>query len=348
VVVVVSIVAVLAVGLVLRWQWNRMVARADRERALELAGQGRFADALPLLLNALENNRDDREVVRALALAHLAGGGVSLEAETYLNRWCALDPNSLAAHKLRMELSARLFHRDQALADGLRVLELSPDNDEVRRAVVWMLMAVGRLDDARRECTRGLQSHPGDPEYRLIQARLAYLRGDIPEAVALLDGLLAQVPNNPGAALFRATLHLEANQPEQAIPLLRVAVSSEPDPNERQSARYQLSQALNRLGRTEEADAMLGEFQRIKNAERLATDAEQQPNDLEIQTKAAEGLLAVGEDRRGVQLLQGVVRRAPQHPAANRALADYYERHGQTEAAARHRRWAPPGKDSSP
>jgi hypothetical protein len=48
--------------------------------------------------------------------------------------------------------------------------------------------------------------------------------------------------------------------------------------------------------------------------------------------------LQIGQDDEGLGWLKGVLRDAPHHPVASRALADYYARAGKQGAEARMRR----------
>src|SRR5262249_47558110 len=118
---------------------RRLSIRAERQDGLRLARAGRFAEAEPLLQRALERNSGGVQVLSALALGKLG----EPDAEDYLSRWCELCPAEARPFRLRMDLrhrtgrgaragAERLRLLGQALGDGQRVLELEPDNDEVR------------------------------------------------------------------------------------------------------------------------------------------------------------------------------------------------------------------------
>ncbi len=149
-------VAVLAAvaAAVLGWRWQRAAAR--RDEGLALAKAGRFAQAEPLLREALERDRDDLAVAVALATGKV-GGDDPATAEEYLTRWCELRPQDAKPFRMRMELRTRMARgqwgtadrlrlAEQAADDGRRVLELDPGDDEARRELAWLLVQVGRFD----------------------------------------------------------------------------------------------------------------------------------------------------------------------------------------------------------
>src|SRR5262245_11663381 len=82
--------AALAGGLFLAHRWVQ--PWLDRRQGLDLAREGRFAEAEPRLQRTLLRQPDDLEVVKALALGQL-GANQLAEAEVSLGRWCDLHPN---------------------------------------------------------------------------------------------------------------------------------------------------------------------------------------------------------------------------------------------------------------
>lgn len=335
----VLLVAILAAGGFLLWQWRRIERQADRMTALTLAEQGHFAQAEPLLVQALAHDSTDLPVVKALATGRLAQDA---DAEPFLARWIELDPHDALPYRLRMEMWARLFKRKAALADGLRVLALEPANDRVRRNVAWMLLAVGRLDEAEREARIGLQHLPSDADFPHILAEVLHVKGQPAQAAAVLDQLLAQHPGHTPGLLLRGRLYRDMKQPEQALPLLRRVIAESADSKDRQAARYHLAQALSRCGKPEEAEAVLREFRRVQEAERLFSDSEQQPDNHELHLRAAQELIATGEPDKAVKLLTGLLQRVPDYQPAHQLLARYYESQGQPALAAPHRRASQP------
>src|SRR5205823_7878795 len=179
-----------------------------------------------------ERNPNDLEVIRILARGHHTAEQLA-EAEPYLTRWCELRPGDAEPYRLRMDVRHKLgglqaatnaekqSRLEEALADGRRALELEPDNDPLAQEVIWLYLSSGRFEEAQRECQRRLQRQPGHPWLLYLLAKAYHGQGANGEAQKILDPIVRDQPRFADALLLRAILYREANQPEQAIPLLR-------------------------------------------------------------------------------------------------------------------------------
>jgi predicted Zn-dependent protease len=326
--------------------WLPYRARQGRAEALRAAQLGRFRDAEPLLRRALERNPDDLDLVKALALG-LLGTEQLAEAEPYVSRWCVLRPDDAEPFKQRMDLKHRRARAastgadkqqlmEEALADGRRALELDPGNDAVAQEVIWLLIQVGRFEEADSLCRGCLRRKPGDPWLTYLLATIDHGRGAAAEAQALLDNLLRQHPGFARGLLLRAVLHNEAGEPDKAIPLLRQVISL--DRLYERQARYQLSLALARTGQTEEARRVMAELQK-DNLDGLLTSPHN-PDAPGVKLQRAEALLAAGQEKEALRLLEALLEQDPGFAPAHALLASYYEKQGQPERAAEHRRRA--------
>ncbi len=313
------------------WRW--LQGRLERREALHLAQQGRFADAEPLLRRVLERQGDDLAVVKALALGQLKANQLT-DAELALGLWCALRPNEAEPFRRRMDLRVRLKWLPQALADAQRVLELEPDQDTLRRQVAQWLKTTGRLAEAEQECRRCLERQPRDPDLLYLLAEIRQGQGRKAEAAAILDPLLRNHPRFTAARLGRAILHYDANQPAQAIPLLRQVMAQ--DPALQQVAQYYLSLALDRTGQMGEAQRLLGDQQGRSILDLLAGHGQQV--DLGLQARLAESLLGVGKTEDAFRLLEKILEQDPNLAAAQQLLATPGAKQGQATRTAEPRR----------
>jgi predicted Zn-dependent protease len=342
-----TLLAVVALGAVGGYSlWSSYQARQERAEGLQAAHLGHFGEAEPLLRRAWQRNPDDLDVIKALGLG-LLGTGQLAEAEPYLNRWCALSPHEAEPFKYRMDLrhrqaGAASVAADQqrlmevALADGQRVLELDPEDDSVAQEVVWLRLRVGRFEEADQLCRRCLRRQPNDPWLMYLLARIGHARGTPGEAQTLLDALLKRHPRFTRGLLLRALMHNEAGEPDQAIPLLRQVLTL--DRTYQQEARYQLSLALARTGKAEEARQVMVEVQK-DNLDGLLASANV-PDTPTVKLQVAEAHLATGRDEEALRLLSAILKQDPGFAPAHRLLAAYYERQDQPERAAEHRRRA--------
>lgn len=320
-------------------EWRNAAAQGRRRAALALVRADRFADAAPLLQEALRRNPRDREVLQALALGHVTSNQPA-EAEAALTRWGEAEPRNPKPLLLRMDLWNRLGRREAALADGLRLLELQPENDTIERGVVALLMAAGRLDEAERQARVGVEKRASDVEGRLQLARIHHLRGQRQAAAVVVDTILTRQPDYAPAVLLKGILTREAGRPHQAIEPLQQALARIPPGKDQQAARYHLALALTDCGRADEAQPILTQFRRHEEADRLRSDADLLPDQQDLQFRAAAALLETGRPESAVDLLRRLIDRRPDCKPAHRMLADHYHRQGQTDLAERHHRLA--------
>jgi tetratricopeptide (TPR) repeat protein len=327
--------AVVISGVVIWWATH---PGRERVEGLRAARDGDFARAEPLLMQALERNPADAEVVESLARGHLAAADP--RAAVHLAHWAKLRPDQPEPVRLRMEFCRKHKQREEAFADGKRLLDFEPDNQQLRRTVMNLAFSVGRFEEAEPLCRECIRRQPGDTGLLVMLAEIRRARGDLPGAAAVLDPILKDQPKLASALLLRATIHEEFGEPAKAVPLLREVMAS--DPRRRATAVYRLSLALERAGRPDEARAALTELRRIQDVDTYAEAIRTQPDNLDLRVRLAESLLAEGDTQDGLNLLSGALALDPRFRPAHRALAAHYEKQGQPDRAAEHRRLAGP------
>jgi tetratricopeptide (TPR) repeat protein len=329
---------------VLGWRWQR--AQFDRTDGLRLAQDGKAADAEPLLLAALARDGDDVEILAALARLKRKGPDPA-SALPLLTRWCELRSADAEPFRLRMDLrhriargrwsaADRLRDTEQAAADGRRVLELEPTDDAVRREVVWLLLQVGRYEEAERECRVCLRRAPEDGWLHYLLARSLHGQSRRAEAGQALDPVVRSQPRFADALLLRARLYAEADRPELAIPLLRQALALDTCP--RRECLYQLGLALAATGERDEADRVMAEVNLLTLKGSMTADAAPETESMRVQI--AEAMLGMGRLAEAKEQLDRVLAESPDFAPAHRVLALYFDRSGKPDEAAHHRRLA--------
>jgi predicted Zn-dependent protease len=324
---------VLAVGGVLGW---RLWLAHQRQRALDQAREGDFEAAAPALHRALERSPDDVPILEELVRGHLKTDD-KVAALPLLDRWCRLRPEDAEPFRLRMQ-ALRQTKPAGALADGLHLLQRNPQDVGLRLRVAGLHFATGDFALAEKECRDVLRREPGRTAATRLLAETLKARGQRDEAARLLDNLLRKHPGDTAAMLGRAVLHLDTGQPQRAIPLLEQVLQL--DPRRQRTGRYQLALAYERAGRPADARRVLGELQAMQEAEVLNDALRSQPNNPDVQLRAARALLAGRHVGAALDLIGKVLERRPADPEAHRLLATYYDSIGQTERAAEHRRRA--------
>lgn len=153
---------------------NPMDARVLALLALLRADDERFEDSRDLAKRAIAVDPDHLRAHLILGKAEIALGDEEAgEAEMVLHR------------RLLLLNSAKLLHRDPPLADWERAAALAHYHQ-----------LVGRFDLAAEEITRSHQLLPNNPAARVIESRIHVAQGDEVEAFVLLEGVVAELPEN--------------------------------------------------------------------------------------------------------------------------------------------------------
>jgi Flp pilus assembly protein TadD len=313
----------LAVLVVLMIVGSRMLDRwSVRAQALRLAQQGDLATAEPLLQQAAEYFPKDAEVAGALALAQKATGKLLVEAEPYFDRWCELDPENPLALRERFMIYQALRKRRQAVADGRRLLELEPNDHQLRQWVVELMLVTEQFADAEKLCRAGLIDRPGDPELRYLLALGYHYQGKSIKVDAALRELLDRYPSHFRGLLLQGIRLSEDEAHDRAIPVLRKALAGLVALEDQQNARYHLSRALAAVGQKQEARDLMQTWEQVRRADRLAQDSDQQLGNLAIQIQAAQALLKVGKAGQALQRVERVLQEDVHYPGAQELLAE--------------------------
>jgi hypothetical protein len=131
---------------------------------------------------------------------------------------------------------------------------------------------------------------------------------------------------------------------EEAVTLLRQAEANAPYLFD---AHYSLSLCLTRMGRMAEAEACQVRMEQAKEEGKkikeemaqLTRQLQQTPDDADLRCRIAQLFLRYGEEE-GLRWLLLNLQNHPNHRPTHLALADYYDKQGQTARAAEHRRLA--------
>jgi Flp pilus assembly protein TadD len=224
-------------------------------------------------------------------------------------------------------------------------LRLDPTLDRARLGLADLLRSQHRLDEAGREYAAYLGRRPDDPAGHVGLGVAALERGDVKAAARYLDKALNLAPDDPSALKQRAAVAVRAGDPEGAVRLLTRAIRADPLDEELLYAR---SLALKRLGRKEEAEADTRSLERLRKEQAEMVDIRDRlvgdPNNNELRSEVARWMFAHGRDEEALRWLRNILEAQPGHPAANRLLADYYDRKGEPGRANYHRLMATPGR----
>ncbi len=154
----------------------------------------------------------------------------------------AIDPGSTMALRhqamARFRLSLDLADREEAgrrqrdaLAEIDRLIAREPGAAWPHTLKAWMLTQIGRIDEAGRESERAatLRKEPATDEDVAEEARLAFVREDLPKALDSYTELIRRHPDSVRAISARALVREKLEDPEGALVDYRVAAGLDPD-----------------------------------------------------------------------------------------------------------------------
>jgi tetratricopeptide (TPR) repeat protein len=282
----------------------------------------------PLILEALA------EGYRRLARVH--------DALRLIDHWLRLQPGNSQALFQRGIVHLQVNATRKAADDFQAVLEHDPEHESARRRLVWCQVQLGRAPDALAQVEFLLRRHPADPDMLILAARARYDLGQKQEARRILEEVIAAHPK-AGAAL-RELGRIEAGAGNDAAAERWLRKARKVLPHDYQIA-FTLAQCLERLGKSEEAAEYSKRAQQLKDrlerfAEIQRQEMSQRPSDPALRVEMGKLFLSLDQNEAGFHWLRSALEIDPGNAAAHTALAEYYQRQGDTAQAARHRRLA--------
>lgn len=264
-----------------------------------------------------------------------------VEARDCLDRYLERYPNDVSALLGRGFLWERLLHFPEAVRDYQCAVRAEPDNERAHLRLAECLQITGPPQEAEEQFQWLHQRRPNDVKVRLGLARAWRQMGRMEEARQMLDALVSEQPQHAGILTERGRLAREEGHPHQAAEWLRRAVALAPHDRE---ALYNLCQCLESSGSEDEVRCYKQRFERadadLKRLGQLTKDVLREPQNPALRCEGGLIFLHNGEEEEGVRWLQHALHLDPGYRPAHEALADYYQRIGKTELAARQRRLA--------
>jgi tetratricopeptide (TPR) repeat protein len=314
------------------------------ERVLLRAARGEVDEVRAFCRARIDGGHPSAPLVREAVAAGLVQVYRLQEAETTLREWLEDEPGSTQALLLQGTLEELRMQFSAALSCYRQVLDLDPEHDEARLRLVDILIQQSNGHEALPHAEYLRRQWPDNPpQVRLRLAQALGLLNRQDEARDILDDLLRHIPSYAAALEERGKLALRAGDSARAEPLLREAVSLDPSAL---NARYQLAQALRFNRKPDLARAELDLLARLEDdsnrIQKIVTvQMQQRPRDADLYYEVGTISLRAGAARDGLRWLYRALEIDPGHAPTHRALADHYQRTGNSVLAARHRRLAP-------
>jgi tetratricopeptide (TPR) repeat protein len=264
----------------------------------------------------------------------------TLDAMACLDHWLRIDPKNLRALELRGQAYQAGKSAPKASEDFRRVLEQDPTREATRWRLVLCLLEMGSYEEAFPHLERIAREKPGDPNVLVRLARCHNMLGRGEQARQILDAVLKEDPEHGLALRTNGQFALTDRQPEQAEHWLRQAAKVMPHDYQTQ---WLLFQSLQQQNKVPQAQAQLRIAEEVKEqTERLgelrSRKMAEQPLDPVLHYEMGVLLLRTGQQSAGEGWLLNALALDPAYRPAHAALAEYYERQGETAKAAEHRR----------
>lgn len=290
--------------------------------------------ATPLFELVENGHPDSPEILKTVALAYILRLRYK-PASACLTLWIDRQPNLPRPYHWRGWVLERLNNSKAAMQDYLKALELDPGLVEVRVRVVEMLLEDRLAPEAKPHLDLLIQQAPESPQ---VQARLGmcrFLEGRLEEARKLMESAVKELPYDPALQVTLANLDLQEGRPADAERRLRTVLETDASDTE---ALFVLGSALNALGRSDEAEKVVAEFERkrktVDRINDLLKEADSPSTTAAELAEIGELFLTIGRNRFGVYWLERALDKDPNNPTAQRALADQRARQEREETPA--------------
>ncbi|MEC9374084.1 MAG: tetratricopeptide repeat protein [Planctomycetota bacterium] len=208
------------------------------------------------------------------------------------------------------------FERARSMRHGGVGLAETPGLD-IRSA--WLHLVVGELAEAEADLRSGLERQGLTDGLCMDLAQVIRLQGREDEAIAYLEGVLAEDPSLVQSRDMLTGLYIEKGRIDDAIALARGAVEREP---ESAAARVRYAAVLTQAERTEEArEATLAALERLETG------------DTQTRDRIATQLVRIGEANRAVEMYREALEARPKDASARARLGSLLLEMGRTDQA---------------
>ena len=262
-----------------------------------------------------------------------------IDALACVELWLELEPNNVRALELRGQAYQAGRQTRKAIDDFRRVLEMDPGREDARYRLVLNLLDTGAYEEALPLLEQLNQQRPDDPDVKVRLARCLFMLDKQDAAKQILDAVIGAHPDHARSLTTRAQFAIADDQPDKAETWLRRAIAVTPDDYQ---AQFLLHRALEQQHKPEAAAQLRIANEAKERAERLSDLRTRklfdQPLDPALHYEMGVLLLLGGHDKAGEGWLLSALQLKPDYPQAHAALADLYDRQGDRDRAAEHRR----------
>ena len=332
------------------WEADFDVERLEREQHLAMAQSGQLAEALPHLAEMLTDPQGDASEICEAYINGYFGSHQFADAMPLIEGWQADFPKDAQPY-----LYLGLYHRHmtdfaKAEQDYRRGSELAPSRLDFRQHLAEVLFELQRYEDCLNAIQAAKELESDNPDMETLRGTCLFRFGQVDQARTALAAVLNSAPDHWKCRIALGQLEAEAGNSARVVELCEPVVKERPW---ELAARKPLASALRKLGQRELAaehfayiEAAIESTSRVSEwLAQLKHASPQEEADLRCQIGVE--LLKYDNPEEGAGWVSSVFNIDPDHPAAHRALADYYEQRGDLATAAAHRSKLAPAGDGS-
>jgi Flp pilus assembly protein TadD len=315
-------------------------ARAFNDLGVTYMAQGKQSEALLALKAAVQADP-------SFAKAHANLGRLYLmvrspySATNSLTRAVALDPKDALAWADLGVAHQETYNFKKSLEAFLKAAQLAPQNPNVWSGVGETYRSLARTQDAEKAFRRALKLNPKHAGALLGLGRLVFeqtkSREDLRRAEKLFNQSVASDPQSVTALYHLGYTQRKLGDERGAVKSLERAFRIAPADT---SVMYQLGQAYVAVGRKEEGQRLLKQFERlaalIRERDVLEKRIDDEPDNLSAHVRLAELYLIFDEPSKAARLCRLALNKQPDHARAHRLLAAALQALGQRAEAEHH------------
>jgi tetratricopeptide (TPR) repeat protein len=309
------------------------------ERALLRCERGEVDDVIAFCSALIERQHAETPLIlEALAFGLMRKLRVH-EAKLVLHQWLELEPNCAQAQFMIGEVWQMVAQHQPAVEAFEHAVALDPDHSEARFRLAGALLDMSQPREALPHLQKLILLQPKRVPVLVELAKCYDRLGYQNQAETLLERALELQPKSQPALQERGYLAFRRDQPEKAEFWLRQATELAPG---NYQLHYQLSLCLQRLGKTEEANAMLPWLKQLEADTRrlpeiIKNELPRSPKDANLLHELGAISLRAGWITEALRWFDAALEADPQHVATHEAYADFYQRTDQPSRAAKHR-----------
>ncbi len=312
--------------------------RVERELVLTYAQSGQLDRVQREVADLLQNAGEETgEICEALVKGCLRMERFEM-ATMFLDAWQSDLPEDPMSYLYRGQLLERRDANTQAVEEYRKAHRYDPELTEAWLALAGGLAKLEQWPEAIQFYERFLEQFSDDIPASRGYGSCLRQHGKLAEAEQVLQRLLKADPDDQVTQLEMARLEVDQGKPVEAAARLQPLAKQRPWDAE---VRYVLGVALQDTDRIDDAKAhfaFVAEARKqMARVPMLADRAGQQPENVALRHELGVILIKFHDPERGIAWLEAALTLDPKHRPTHLALAEHYERVGDTSQAEKHR-----------